>query len=98
MAVNAEIPYLAAGVTAIAGGYRSQGQFPADGYKAVLATTGLVILASASNDTKLAPLVRAVGFVLFMGALYGAVKAFQTPAKKSKAQVQADKRKAANNG
>lgn len=89
--MNAEIPFFAAGVASIAGGYRREGQFPADGFKAVLATIGLVILSSATNDTKLAPLVRAIGVILFIGALYGAVQAFSSPPVKTKAQVKADK-------
>lgn len=76
-----ELPFLAAGATALIGGARRDGGFPDNGIRAVIATVVLVIVASATAGTKIAPLVHAIGLIAFMGALYGATREFQGKSK-----------------
>ena len=71
-----EMPYLAAGTVAIVGGVAREGKFPKSGLNAVVGTTILVIVVSATADSVIAPLFRAVGFLLLMTAVMSAVPAF----------------------
>jgi len=73
-----EMPYLAAGTIAIVGGVRREKKWPKEGLRALVATIILVIIASATTDTKLAPLVRAVGLLTVLIAVIAAVPAFNT--------------------
>ena len=68
-----EMPYLAAGATAVVGGVARDGRFPSEGFNAVIATVVLVIVASMTSGTRIAPLVRAIGLLLFMAAVMAAV-------------------------
>lgn len=77
-----EMPFLAAGVVSVVGGIAREGRFPREGMNAVIGTVVLVIIASATAGTKVAPLVRAIGLILLLGAVFGAVPAFQTKRKK----------------
>jgi hypothetical protein len=72
-----EMPYLAAGSVAIVGGIAREGRFPREGINSVIGTVVLVIIASATAGSRIAPLVRAIGFILLLGAVFGAVPAFQ---------------------
>lgn len=76
-----EFPFLAAGAIAVVGGYRREGQFPKDGMRAVLATVALVIVASATNGSRFAPLVRAFGFLVLLGSVYATVRTYQSKSK-----------------
>lgn len=76
-----EFPFLAAGAIAIVGGYRREGQFPKDGMRAVLATIVLVLIASATTNSRFAPLVRAFGFLVLLGSTYATVRAYQSKSK-----------------
>lgn len=71
---HAELPYLGAGIVALVGGARRQGGWPKYGIEAVVAMIVLVVVASATNGTRLAPLVRAIGMLLLLGAVYGAAR------------------------
>lgn len=75
-----EFPYLAAGLISIAGSVRAHGGWPSNLTRSVIGTAVLVIVASMSTDTKLAPLVRAVGLLFAMAAVIAAVRINQ-PAK-----------------
>lgn len=66
-----EFPYLAAGIVAVITGVRREGKFPDNGIKAIIATAILVLIASASARTQLAPLVRALGIALLISAFFG---------------------------
>ena len=79
--MNPEIPFLAAGAIAIIGGTRREGHFPNKGLEGVIATVVLVIFASATKGTKIAPLVHAVGLLLLMAAVFAATKDFQIKGK-----------------
>jgi hypothetical protein len=80
-AATPELPYLAAGVVALIGGAKREGRFPDNGLKAVIATVVLVLIASATQGSKIAPLVRAIGLVVLLGAAFGTVRAYQPKGK-----------------
>lgn len=70
-----EFPYLGAGALSLAGGAIKTGKWPDNTMQVAIATAVLVLFASATGDTKLGPLVRAIGILFFMAALYGVVRA-----------------------
>jgi hypothetical protein len=72
-----ELPFLAAGAVAIVGGTKREGKFPANGMQALIATVVLVVAASATANTRIAPLVHAVGLLLLMAAVYGTARQYQ---------------------
>lgn len=69
-----EIPYLAAGAVSIIGGAARDKQWPKDATRALIGTIAAVLLASASADTKLAPLVHAIGLLVLLAATMAAIK------------------------
>lgn len=71
------MPYLAAGAVAIAGGAIAEKKWPSYTTRAVIGTIALVIVASATSETRMAPLVRAIGFLLLMTTIMSAVRAQQ---------------------
>jgi peptidoglycan/LPS O-acetylase OafA/YrhL len=77
-----ELPYLAAGAVAIAGGFVRERGWPAEGTGALVGTLALVVVASATSGSDFAPLVRALGLLLLMVAVMTAVPAFQAAQKK----------------
>lgn len=77
------MPYLAAGAIAVGGGAIKNHGWPANTLTAVIGTVALVILASATSDTKLAPLVRAVGLLLVLSAFIAATSAVIAAKKKA---------------
>lgn len=87
--MRAELPYLGAGIVSLVGGYRSEGRWPDYGTRAVVATVVLVIVAAAANGTKVAPLARAVGMLMLLGAVYGATRQYmkRPPANPGKGSV-----------
>lgn len=78
-----EMPFLAAGTIAIAGGAIREKQWPSEGAQAVIGTLILVIFASATANTRIAPLVRAIGLLLLLAATMATVNAVKS-AKKGK--------------
>lgn len=73
--MSAELPFLAAGAITIAGGAIREKGWPKNTTKAIIGTVVLVLVASASNGTKIAPLVRAIGLLFCLSATIAAVKA-----------------------
>ena len=71
-----EMPYLAAGAISLAGGVARERAFPREGLTAVIGTVALVVIASATADTPLAPVVRAFGLLVLLAAVMSAVPAF----------------------
>lgn len=71
-----ELPFLAAGGIAIAGGFVREKAWPANGTKALIGTLLLVIVASATSGTSFAPLVRAFGLLLLLMAVMTATPMF----------------------
>jgi hypothetical protein len=70
-----ELPYLGAGALALTAGIIRQGRWPDGALRSVIATIVLVLFASATGDTKIAPVVRAIGLLFLMAAMYGVVRA-----------------------
>lgn len=66
-----EMPYLAAGAIALIGGAVKEKGFPANGIVAVMATIFLVIIVSMTANTKIAPLLHAIGMLLLLGSVMG---------------------------
>lgn len=72
-----EMPYLAAGAAALVGGIAKNKSFPPNALPAVIGTAILVIAASTTAGTRVAPLVRAIGLLLLMAAVFAATKQFK---------------------
>ena len=64
-----ELPFIGAALVALATGVRRTGGFPPNGIRMLIALSVLVIVASATATTKLAPLVRALGVVLLLTSI-----------------------------
>jgi hypothetical protein len=69
-----ELPYLAAGAVALIGGAIRDKKWPTNSTKAIIGTIAVVLLASASADTPLAPLVHAIGLLVLLAAAMAAIK------------------------
>jgi hypothetical protein len=67
-----ELPYLAAGGVTIMGGAIAEKQWPSNTTKVLIGTTVLVVVASATADSKLAPLVHAFGLLVLLSATLAA--------------------------
>lgn len=72
--MSPELPFLAAGATAVIGGAIRDKKWPANANKAIIGTIALTLLASASSDTPIAPLVHAIGLLLLLAAAMAAIK------------------------
>lgn len=72
--MSPELPYLAAGATAVIGGAIRDKKWPANANRAIIGTIALTLLASASSDTPVAPLVHAVGMLILLVAAIAAIK------------------------
>lgn len=72
-----EMPYLAAGGIAIIGGAVKEHKWPSNATKAVIGTVALTLVASATGDTRFAPLVHAVGLLLLLTAVMATVNSVQ---------------------
>lgn len=78
------MPFLAAGALTISAGVAKDRAFPSNGVSAVLGTVALVIAASATADTPVAPLVHAIGLLLLLAAGIAAVNTFNAASKAKK--------------
>lgn len=76
-----EMPFLAAGAVSVIGGAIQQKKWPDNTGRAVIGTVVLVLVASASTNTRMAPLVQAVGLLLLLTSIMAAVKAAQSKRK-----------------
>jgi len=76
-----ELPFLAAGAVAVIGGAIREKRWPDNTARAALGTIVLVVAASATADTKAAPLVQAIGLLLLLTSIMAAVKAANGKAK-----------------
>jgi hypothetical protein len=77
-----EIPFLAAGAIAITGGAIREGKWPANTTAALIGTVTLTVVASATAESRIAPLVRAIGLLLLLSSLMAAVTSVQNAKKK----------------
>lgn len=76
---NPTLPILATGGLVIVGGWRREGRWPREGTKAMAATVVLLIVASATAETRAAPVVSALGWLAFLGAVYVVVPGLTKP-------------------
>ncbi len=72
-----ELPYLAAGAVSIAGGAIAEKNWPQHTVRAIVGTVVLVVAASATANTRAAPLVHAIGLLLLLTSVMAAVKTVQ---------------------
>lgn len=79
-----ELPFLAAGSVAIAGGMAREKKWPSEGAAAIIGTLVLVVVASATAGSRIAPLVRAIGLLLLLTAIMASVPVLKASAKKGK--------------
>lgn len=77
-----EMPFLLAGVLALIGGVARERGWPDDGFKAIGSTVVLVILASLTNGTSFAPVVRALGLLMVLGAAMATIPAVSNAVQK----------------
>jgi hypothetical protein len=75
--VRPELPYLAAGAVSIIGGAIREKKWPANTARAALGTIALVVVASATTNSKAAPLVQAIGLLLLLTSIMAAARASQ---------------------
>lgn len=69
-----EISFLAAGAISVVGGAIAEGKWPSHVGSSIIGTVVLVVVASATAGTKVAPLVHAIGILLVITSLMAAVK------------------------
>lgn len=72
--MNPEMPFLAGGAIIIAGGVAREKAIPKNSVNALIGTAALVIVASMTAGTVVAPLVRAIGLLYLMACVIAAVK------------------------
>lgn len=72
-----ELPFLAAGAVSVVGGAIQQKKWPDNTARSVIGTVVLVVVASATTGTRIAPLVHAIGLLLLLASVMAAVKAAQ---------------------
>ena len=77
MTATPELPFIGAGVVALVGGIKREGKFPEKGVIAVVGTVLLILAASATANTRIAPAVHAFGILVLIGATFGTVRIFQ---------------------
>jgi len=82
--MNPELPFLAAGGVAVIGGAIAEKHWPSNGLKAAIGTVALVIAASATANSRIAPLVHAIGLLLLLTSVMAAVKQINTSKAKGK--------------
>jgi dolichol kinase len=70
-----ELPFLAAGTVAIIGGSIRHHGWPPNSDKAILGTVALTLVASATSNSRVGPLVHAIGLLLLLTAIMSAVNA-----------------------
>lgn len=78
------MPFLLTGAVVLVGGTARDKAWPKEGLNAVIATVVLVILASLTNGTDFAPLVRAIGLLTLLAALMVSIPYINTAGKKQK--------------
>lgn len=70
---NPTLLVASAGAIAIGAGLAREGHFPDNGMNAVLATGGLIVVASALGSTPLRPVVSGFAWLLLIASVYSAV-------------------------
>lgn len=78
------MPYLAAGGISLISGAIVEHKWPSNSTRVLIGTVTLVVIASATGETKLAPLVHAVGLLTLLTAAMAATKTIQASKKAAK--------------
>jgi len=79
-----ELPFLAAGFAALIGGAIKEHKWPSNATNAVIGTVVLTVAASATAESRFAPLVRAIGLLLLLTTVMSATMAVQNAKKVKK--------------
>lgn len=74
MELRPELPFLVAGLTSIVGGVIKEKKWPKDTGRVVIGTAVLVVVASATTNTKIAPLIHAIGLLLLLSTVMATVR------------------------
>lgn len=80
---DADHVVLLAGGIALAGGFAKEGHWPDKGVEAVIGTLGLTLLASATQNSRIGPIVRAFAWLLLLVAVYSVVPALHHTVKQT---------------
>lgn len=75
--MNPEFPFLAAGGVSLIGSAIAEKKWPSNALRSIIGTVALVVIASATSGTRIAPLVRATGFLILLVAVLAAGKQIQ---------------------
>jgi peptidoglycan/LPS O-acetylase OafA/YrhL len=73
--MHPELPFLGAGAIALIGGAMREHGWPSNATTSIVGTVALVLVASATANTRIAPLVRAIGLLLLLTSVMAAVNA-----------------------
>lgn len=79
-----EMPFLLAGTVALVAGVARDKGWPKEGFRAIAGTIVLVIVASLTNGTSFAPLVRAIGLLLVLVSFMAAIPIIAESTKKKR--------------
>lgn len=79
-----EMPFLAAGAVAITGGAIREHKWPSRATNAVIGTVILTLAASAATNSRLAPLVHAIGLLLLLATVMATVTSVMNAKAKGK--------------
>ena len=82
--MSPEFPFIASGVLLLIGGAARNGGFPQDAIKSLAGTAVLALVASATNGTKIAPVVRALGLLYLLTVGMATIKALDSAKKKKR--------------
>lgn len=72
-----EVFVLGAGAVAFVGSWSAAGGFPPNGYRIVISTSILALLAIVGKNTALEPLIKAFAILMLISALYGYIPGLQ---------------------
>lgn len=64
--MSPEFPFIASGVLLLIGGAARNKGFPKDTIKSLIGTAALALVASATKDFRIAPVVSAIGFLYLL--------------------------------
>lgn len=84
--MSADHVVIAAGALTILGGFQREGHWPSHGTEAVIGTAGLAIVAAASENTPVAPLVNAFAWLFLLVAVFLVVPGLSQSFSKGKAR------------
>lgn len=72
--MSPEFPFIASGALLLIGGAARNRGFPKDTIKSLIGTAALALVASATKDYPIAPVVRAIGFLYLLTVAMATIK------------------------